>query len=193
MPPLILKAVKQIQLPPPHPYDTPPLREGMPFKRRRTDSGRASAPRPIDKKIISISITATGATQATLDLFSAATACTVVGIRWALSILGDAGTEGVNHNYKWAIVTVMDGDSANTMNSSNGGTLYAPEQNVIAWGIGVSRADAAGTSDVFSNRWIGDAKSKRKLRIGDKLVFIIDGIATETVQVFGAVQFFCKS
>jgi len=80
------------------------------------------------------------------------------------------------------------------MNSSNLATLYAPEQNVIAWGIGLSRTDAAGTTDINVNdRWTGDSKSKRKLRIGDTLVLIVDGIATETVQTFGAVQFFCKS
>jgi len=157
-------------------------------KRRRGAGGfRVSAPRPIDKRIISINKTGVNATKQTTKIITATTACTMTGLRWNFFIVGDAGTQGNPHDYSWAIVFHPDGENANNPDLADAATFYAPEQNVLAWGVGSSNSDAAaGAADLMDMHWSGTTKTMRKLRIGDEISFLVEGIAT-------AVQLFCKS
>ena len=88
---------------------------------------------------------------------------------------------------RWAIVVARDGNSPNTLVSTDGGTLYKPEQDVLAF----------GTLFVDNNLEVvqvsGNTKTMRKMLIGDTLNFIMLGIATKTTGVRGVVQFFCKT
>ena len=163
-------------------------------KRRRVFAGRVQAPRPVDKVMTSVSLGTISATQKQAVIFTATTACTVVGLRWSLYIEGNAGTEGVPHDYGWCIIKIDDGDTANDMDFANSAKFYAPEQNVMAAGVGSNRADAASAAvPTMKNNWNGSSASKRKMRIGDKISFACKGIATETVRAKGLVQLFCKS
>ncbi len=167
----------------------------MAFKRRRGPVGRVAAPRPIDKSIISISQATVGATKVSTTLITATTACTLLGIRWSFYIQGDAGTEGNAHDYVWWISYIQDGENATNPNLADAASFLSPEQNVLAFGIGTSRVDAAGSSTdtPLNERWVGNTKTMRKLRIGDRVQFHVQGVATETVRCRGAVMFFCKS
>ncbi len=141
--------------------------------------------RPIDKALIVITKDGIDATQVQTILFTATFPCTMVGLRWELSAVQAAGTgfcKGV-----WAIIIARQGITVNNMVQTDGSTLFAPEQDVITWGSwGID-------NNVETTVRIGDTKSMRKLMGGDRLIFIMKGIATQTTSMFGVVQFFCKT
>ena len=165
-------------------------------KRRRTFGGRAGASRPIDKSLIFILKTGVNATQQQVDLITATTACTVLGIRWALNIQGDAGSLGTQHPYEWWIVKVNDRDgNANNTTRTDRANYYEPEQNVLAFGLGADNGDTStSTTSMQANPVVtGNTKTMRKLRVGDRIQFVIRGIATQTVACRGIIQLFCKT
>ena len=103
-------------------------------KRSRRDSfgGFSRKVNKVDKKIISINQTAVANSQVNTDLITANFPCTIVGLRWNITVAQDAGTgNGVG---RWAIVRLKDGMTADTLQGGDGGTLYNPEQEVMAFG-----------------------------------------------------------
>ncbi len=147
------------------------------------------ARRPIDKKIVRVQKDAiAAATQVTTDLFTATFPCTVVGLRWDLHSV-DA-TAGAVSEIDWAIVILREGITASTISTSDGGNMYIPEQNVLAWGTMARTNDLEG-----SFKWEGATKTMRKLMGGDKLTIAIrnNHASDAHTTVYGAVQFFCKS
>ncbi len=162
-------------------------------KRRRTTGGFRVAVRPVDKAITAVSLTGVSTTQQQTVLVSAATACTVLGIRWSFFVEGDGGTSTLPHDYRWAIILLKEGQTADNMGQTNAAHFYDPEQNVLAWGFGTSRTDSDEINFLGApDHWESKSKSMRKLMIGDRIAFIVRGTATQTVRVLGAVQMFCK-
>ena len=161
-------------------------------KRRRTAIVVGNV-RPVDKRIVSVLKSAVGTSQQTTTLVTATSACTVFGIRWSFWCDGDTGTEGAQHTYAWAIVRQREGATLVSLNTGDGNTFYTPEQDVLAFDQGHNRGDAATASAMTDKtHWNDKTESKRKLMIGDKIVFIINGIATDTVRCEGSFQLFCK-
>ena len=134
-----------------------------------------SARRPIDKSLVIVNKTAVDGTQVATTLLTATFPCTVTGIRWSMGAIADAGT--AISQVRWAIVLVKDGLSASTMASSDGASLYDPEQNVLAFGYAALNDAAQGSAMPFQ----GETKTMRKLMGGDKLQFIVASEATNTV------------
>ena len=159
-------------------------------KRPRTNGNGRSARRPIDKRLISILKAGVGSSQVSTTLYTTTFPGTVTGLRWSLGAVADAGT-GVSVAH-WAIVVVKDGLSASTMATSDGSTLYEPEQNVLAFGVLTCR-DADSVAPTALQNFTGETKTMRKLMGGDKLVFITIGNAASLGSFQGVVQFFCKS
>ena len=164
-------------------------------KRRRTFAGRGHAPRPIDKQLTFINLNDVNATAQRTVLFSAPTACTILGIRWSLMFEGDAGSVGEHHDYRWIIVVVKDGDgNENNMSTTDASDFYTPEQNVLAFGVGTDNSSATSATGMQGPiTQTGKTKSMRKFLVGDRLLFAVEGIATETIRVRGVIQTFCKS
>jgi len=168
-----------IQILPPNPAPQIPMALVAPA---RTTSRK----RPIDKILVNVS-QSTDATQVSTTLLTATFPCTVVGLRWDITVLTDAGTgRGV---YSWVIVIVRDGVTASQMSHTDGGTIYAPEQDVMAFGKGVNQI--TGLTD--GHQYNGSTKTMRKLMGGDKLLFLAKGEATDTQSFVGGIQFFCKT
>ncbi len=161
------------------------------YKRRRVYGPRAK--RSIDKRVVSVKQSSVGASNVTTVLATVTTPCTVLGIRWSFYVQGDAGTAGNAHDYVWAIIRAREGATLPTLNTTDAATFYTPEQDVLAFGAGTSRQDAAGDTDNPGNRWNGKSGSKRKLMIGDRVIFVANGIATETVRVEEMIQLFCMT
>ena len=165
----------------------------MSSKRRRVPGGFTRGPkRPIDKAINVVFKTAVAATQvATILDPSANNACTVTGVRWQGNVIGDGGNSGAEHIFGWAIVLVRDGQVASTLDvTTDGGSLYDPEQDVLVWGIGNSQI-IANSATVNPIEFSGSTKTMRKLRKGDRIHFLAIGTATETVGMKFVVQMFC--
>ncbi len=163
-------------------------------KRRRTFAGRAGAARPIDKDLIFIELNDVNATQQRTELFAATTACTILGIRWSLFVEGDAGSVGLDHDFEWIIVKRNDGEgNENNMNRTNAASFYQPEQDVLAFYVGTSHASASATTGLSVESLQGTTKTMRKMKVGDRIIFSIRGMATETVRIRGVVQLFCKT
>ena len=144
-----------------------------------------SAKRPIDKNLKYIKKTGVNATQVSTTLFTATFPCTVVGLRWSMDAYQDAGTGAAN--ILWAVVIVRDGNSANNMGASDAADFYTPEQDVLAFGHG------SMDNNVDTQHWEGTTKTMRKFMGGDVLQFITLGANTNTSNVQGIIQFFCKS
>ncbi len=146
---------------------------------------RVGGRRPIDKKIIVVNKDGVDATQVSTVLVTATFPCTIVGLRWTFTFIQGAGTG--NCSWRWAIVLLKDGETIGTTSITDGADLYTPEQNVMTFGLGLI------DNNVVNQVSVGDTKSMRKLMGGDRLVFVLTGVATNTVSCRGAVQFFCKT
>lgn len=161
------------------------LVEERPTKRARTLVPFRTK-RPIDKKIISVLKSNVSTTQEETVLLTATFPCTITGLRWSLGQTQDGGT-GQN-KIDWAIVITRDGVSADTLTSADGDDFYTPEENVLVFGQGM----ISGSNQC--NHWDGTTKTMRKLMGGDKIAFEVRGnSATNTAQVEGMIQFFCKT
>lgn len=162
-------------------------------KRRRAPGGVVfvqSGARPIDKVLPGIAMNPLVAAQLDQDLVTAATACTATGIRWSLNVTGTVASAALCEG-GWAIVILRDGRTANTMSFTGGANLYEPEQDVLAFGRWSVKGTTANNGP-GSMHFEGDTKTMRKLKIGDKLAFIALGEATNSVEVTGTVQVFCR-
>ncbi len=148
---------------------------------------RTGAKRPVDKVMINISKTGVDATQVTTTLVTATFPCTVVGLRWDISLIVDAGS--APGDYAWAIIILRDGFTQKTISLSDGGTFYAPEQDCIVFARGINQQVDIGSGKHYN----GSTKSMRKLMGGDKLIFLAVGVATQTTRIAGVIQFFCKT
>ena len=163
-------------------------------KRRRTFGGRSASTRPIDKDLIFIELNDVNATQQRTELFAATTAYTILGLRWSLFVEGDAGTVGLDHDWEWIIVKRNDGEgNENNMDRTNAASFYQPEQDVLAFIVGTSHTSSTASTGVEPPVINGFTKTMRKMKVGDRIIFAVRGIATETVRVRGIVQLFCKS
>ncbi len=156
----------------------------MSRKRARLQSVRGK--RPIDKDLITIDKAAVAGTQLTTSLKVTTFPCTIVGLRWTISCAQNAGTGDTQ--LFWAIIIVPDGDSVNAFGTGDSNTFYAPEQNVLTYGITVSSA-----VDNMPVQFEGSTKTMRKLKAGDVVLFATIAQATDTWMLQGVVQFFCKS
>ncbi len=78
------------------------------------------------------------------------------------------------------------------MSTGDGNGFYSPESDILAFGCATSlkHSDVGYTSN-FS--WNSDTKTMRKLKTGDVLHVIAIAEATQTWDMFGCVQFFCKA
>lgn len=161
-------------------------------KRRRTSTGFVPVvnmgKRPIDKQLVVIKKDGLAGSQVSTVLSTATFPCTITGLRWGLDATQDAGASGTAELH-WAIVVVRDGNSASTLTTSDAGSLYQPEQDVLAFGTSVCH----NSFDYQIQRWEGSTKTMRKMMGGDQLVFVAIGQATQTHALRGVVQFFCKS
>ncbi len=156
-------------------------------KRQRGAQGQviARVRRPIDKEIVVVFKTGLVGTQAVTTLKTTTFPCTITGLRWDIEAAQIAGT--AVSKIAWAIVLVPEGDAINTLVISDAGSLYSPEQNVMAFGMGLPQTTSNGS------RFQGSTKTMRKMRGGDLLQFVAVSEATNSLDVFGAIQFFCKS
>lgn len=142
--------------------------------------------RPIDKKLTNVVLANVQAVQQAVDLYGAATfPGTITGLRWSLCFT--AGTLTGFGQIRWAIIVLPQNTTASTINVGSGGSLYDPEQMVLAFGT----YGSSSTGDT----WVveGQTKSMRKLKAGDKLQFIAFGTASQPITVSGTVQFFYKT
>ncbi len=155
------------------------------FKRPRPEFATPHHRRPINKSLITILQAGNDATDTTTALLAVAFPCTSTGLRWNLTFTQDAGT-AVAFFY-WAIVVLYDGSTQDTLVTTDGGTFYQPEKNVLAFGSGTI------DNNVETKTYIGSTKTMRKLQVGDALIFIAKGSATNTTRCDGIVQFFCKT
>ncbi len=158
------------------------------LKRRRTGGFQQAivprAKRPINKQLVFVDRNA-GSTQLTTTLITATFPCTIVGLRWSIAIDQSAGTGTAKG--AWLIARVKESTTVSTMSFSNGASFYEPEEEVMAferWSI-----DNNTETKMFN----GDTKTMRKLQSGDQILFLALGVATDTSNIEGIVQFFCKT
>ncbi len=109
----------------------------------------------------------------------------MTGLRWNITVDEAAGT-GL-HLYNWAIVFLEESQLIDTMDQADTASFYRPEQDVLTFGGGSINGEPKSRTES------GSTKSMRKMKVGDRLAFIAVGVATNTVNFRGVVQFFCKT
>ncbi len=161
--------------------------------RRQTRAPIRSARRAINKQLVNTNINTIVAAQQSTTLETFTFPVTLTGLRWDINVLRSAGTAGNLSRLVWAIIMLPDSQTASTISLTNAGSVYQPEQHVLAYGTflsdGVSAAGAAAHSRSFN----GSSKTMRKLQSGDKLELITFGTATEAHELFGTIQWFEKT
>ena len=153
-------------------------------KRRRTDIA-FSVKRPIDKQLRVVVLTGLNATDQNTILVTTTFPCTIVGLRWDISVVQEAGT--ANCFGSWCIVKEDQGQSVDTLGVADDASFYDPEQNVLAFGNWMI------DNNTNNEHFTGGTKTMRKLKVGDRLIFIAVGTATNTSQLRAQIQFFCKT
>lgn len=165
-------------------------------KRQRTSTSSnvtRRAKRPIDKALVNLETTNVVAAQQAVVLYAAATfPGTITGLRWSIVGVRSGGTANTLGRFKWAIAVIPAGTVASTISMASAATMYSPEQNVLAFGVGATWNSNVGNGDDMI-MFEGSTKAMRKLRAGDALHFLVFGTATERHDVTGTVQFFYKT
>ena len=157
-----------------------PVISNMAFNFRTTGSRR-----PVDKQLTFIKKDGVDATDVATTLVTVTFPCTIVGLRWDMTFFQSAGTATATGS--WAIVVLRDGVTQPTLAVSDAAQFYNPEQDVMSFGVYVI------DNNTETKQFVGSTKTMRKMMGGDKLVFIMKGLATETSGARGVIQFFCKT
>lgn len=151
---------------------------------------RRTANRPLDKVIVSANNTSVGATtQFNQQLILATNPCTVTGFRWSIHWNNrDAGNAA---KVIWALIIKREGLTVSPLTCAAGQKLYAPEENVLAWGTAF--LVESGVSSASHQFWEGDTKTQRKLMAGDEIVLAYRNDSASTDCYFlGTVQAICR-
>lgn len=161
----------------------------MSKRQRTTTTPTRRAKRPIDKKLTNVLVQNLVAAKQDVTLYPAATfPGTITGLRWNLAAVRSAGATTFSH-FAWAIIVQPAGTTVSTMSMTAAGSLYDPEQMVLAYGRGCTWDTSAGNVLMFD----GSTKAMRKLKAGDALIFTTFGTATHSHDITGTVQFFYKT
>ena len=140
--------------------------------------------RPIEKRAEFIELAgASGGAQNTSVLHTSIVAETFSGGK----LIGIFTPGGLAASYIAAIVLLEDGYSATTLAFTNGAVPYEPEQNVL-W-MQAGRWIAASIEPLHVNHTI---KTQRKMKEGDRLVFLINAGADSVTQFSGVSTNFFK-
>lgn len=155
-------------------------------RRRNVDlGGQKTAARPIDKDLICFDLITSGVTQVQTLLYTSSYPATLTGLRWSMSFHQTAGTSIASIH--WVMVILPDGvTAASTLATANTNSLYQPEQHVLAFGV------ATMDNNVQSKEFNGTTKTMRRLKVGDRLLFLMKSLDVEFVGAKGVVQFFTK-
>ena len=144
---------------------------------------RAGPKRPIDKALININIDAQGTTQASVQLRNASLAETLVRLVGNISLAGGAGNQAIA---SLLIIMQRDGAGISSIVQTNAGSMYQPEQDVL-WHkmlVGIFN-DEIVQLDI-------DVKGMRKLKPGDKIMFILDCNIADGFDITGSLTQFYK-
>jgi len=141
--------------------------------------------RQTDKILRTLNNTASS-TQTNIALYTATYPCTVSGIRWDLNVFGDPDAET---RCIFVISVVPQGQTVSTISTTDNTSFYDPEQNVLGHFSTFVTDSNAGAGPVIENEK-GQSMTKRRLKVGDTLVFSARGTSAETVTFFGTLQFF---
>lgn len=162
-------------------------------KRARTSSTNTRrAKRPVDKQMPNVTQTGIVAANSATVLYAAAQfPGTITGLRWDLSFVRTTNAT-VKSSLRWVIVVIPQSTTASTLSMTDGAAIYAPEQNVLAYGV-VNAMNITAAGVTIPIQQMGSTKAMRKLKAGDALQFIAFGTATEAWAVDGTVQFFYKT
>lgn len=142
----------------------------MALKRRRFTRSKRSKTKKIWSTSAATIIPSENSHSDSIEIMKSQTyPCTIAGLRWDISI-NNLDTHPAE--VFWCIIAAREGTDPTTNFTGNDWDIadVKPEQNVMAWGIGIIEPNQKPTS---LRIWEGSTKSMRKMQIGDKLLLII--------------------
>lgn len=132
-----------------------------------------------DKIVKSIFKTSVWAQVKTI-LYTATDACKIIGLRWTLCFTQTTGTSPSKGSY--AIIRVRQNRNPNTLYAATS-DYYLPTEDVMGYGC------FAIQNNTETKQHIRSSESRKNLKSGDKIVFVVRGEATFH-QINGTIQFF---
>ena len=137
-----------------------------------------------DKILVNNSGALTGNTQSNTLLYTAEEAGVLKGLR-VNGAIRDTASAAAPSCY-WVITVIKEGYTPNAINTGNG-VLYAPEQDVWAFGTGIASFETA-TGDSWIYQFDVSPKTRRRIKKGDKLYLSI--ICTQNASAIITTQAF---
>ena len=158
------------------------------MKRARTELPAvvvARPRRPVERQCLTVNRTVTN-TQSSNNLFTASNALTYTGGSIQVSCAQAQSASAAT--MRWALVIVREGLTPTTLSMTDGGTMFLPEQDVLAAG---SFTSPTGTTVSIASEF-HKLKSMRKMKEGDTLLWLtISSVATSFV-LNGVINLFFK-
>jgi len=163
----------------------------MAGKRRRRSVMLTRKVRPKDKQIIGVSlnpaftVVPAPVQQMNRIIYTWTFPGTITGLRWNFSFYDTTGTQAI----LWVITVQRQGVPSQIIAGT--GTVYTPEQNVLAWGMGSCNNHTDGTASRYVSE--GTSKAMRKMMGGDQLYlsYATSGAPGGSgLKLVGAIQFF---
>ncbi len=134
-----------------------------------SDSTDRVFPPTVDTKdlVVKSIVQVTNSTQTDTSLLSADHPLAVVAIDYGVHVFSGSATGG---HCLWAVTYNPDSRTPNTLDFSNGGTTYSPEQNLLEYGITyLDDRDLGGDNHV--THWQGTTRMEPplELKVGDQI------------------------
>ena len=153
------------------------------MKRMRSASNGAviinkAAKRPVDKKVITVAKSGITTTAVTTTLFTAAAPCTLNGLIFSCG----ASPSGPLY---WFVIRVDEGDTTNAISVTDGNASYTPESDILLSGVFPVNATVSTPINLATTH------AKRKLMIGDRIIFVAR-TSTSTANFDGICTMFFK-
>jgi len=176
-------------------------------KRYRRRVVNVQQKRPIDKAIVTGSVNMTLGTQQNIRILPITGAAgagvtfpgTFTGLRWDISYKSVTTTSMAV--IKWLNVKCREGLTPTNISFPAGppappiGTLYTPEQDVLAWGQLILQPSSAASAGQRSSPYkdVGQTKSMRKMQAGDAMYLCLQDSSDDGFIADYIIQYFYKT
>ncbi len=137
----------------------------------------------ITLRTVNINVTTS---QASRTLLTVTFPCTLKNILYNLSASTQSST--ANGTLFWAVVYAGDGNTANTISITDNNVFYAPEQDVLAFGVAKMQQNDIEESSVV--QWQRQIKTSTSMRSGDTIRMIAIS-NNPTMTLTGAIRLLC--
>ncbi len=128
-------------------------------------------------------------TQVSTTVLTTTFPCTLSAVKYSIGVFNNAAAS--SRVFRWALVFVADGNSANTISFVDAADFYTPEQHIIAFGS--ANLSETGGDGAPTAHWNRSLSTRVNMRTGDLILFLCAAESGTDLFVDGTVQLLCKT